>query len=70
MADYTHITNLIGGEVIRIKERKPPEEWEPRLEALYQFLMEQGRGVLMEKLRAAQELTGQSEEGLDDLPIG
>jgi hypothetical protein len=55
MADYTHITNLIGGEVIRIKERKPPEEWEHRLEDLYQFLMEQGRNVLMEKLRAAQE---------------
>lgn len=56
MADYTHIENLIMGEVIRIKERRPPENWQDDLETLVTFLGQMRQQVLMEKIRAAEEL--------------
>ena len=67
MADFTHMANLIGGEVIRIKERTP-EGW-PQVEAydrLLTFLAEQQFAVLEEKTKLLRLLRTHDE----DMPIG
>ena len=57
MADWTHLDNLIQGEVLRIKERRPPEDWDRCLKELLDFLDAQRQKVVIEKLRAAEELS-------------
>lgn len=56
MADYVHIENLIQGEVIRIFERRHPEQWDAELERLVEFLGDQRQQVLMEKIKAADQM--------------
>lgn len=56
MADYTHLSNLIQGEVIRIFERRPPAEWEAELEKLIIYLSDERQKVIIEKIRASQQL--------------
>lgn len=56
MADYIHIENLIQGEVLRIFERRSPDQWEGELEVLVDFLGAQRQKVLIEKIRAADQL--------------
>lgn len=57
MADYTHLSNLIQGEVIRIFERRPPAEWEAELEKLIIYLSDERQKVIIEKIRASQQLS-------------
>jgi hypothetical protein len=67
VADYTHLSNLIGGEVIRIKERTP-EGW-PQVEAydrLLEYLAKEQLAVLEEKVALLRLLRTHD----DDLPIG
>lgn len=67
MADFTHMSNLIGGEVIRIKERTL-EGW-PQVEAydaLLAFLADQEFSVLEEKTKLLRLLRTHDE----DMPIG
>lgn len=58
MADYIHIENLIQGEVMRIFERRSPDQWEEQLEILVDFLGTQRQKVLIEKIKAAEQLQG------------
>ena len=56
MADYVHIENLIQGEVLRIFERRHPDQWDGELEVLVDFLGAQRQKVLLEKIKAADQL--------------
>ena len=71
MADYTHLTNLIQGEVIRIKERNP--EGYPQLaayDALSDFLEKQRLAVLEDKVALLRLLRKHEDVEEPDLPIG
>lgn len=48
--------NIIQGAVIQIVERRPVEQQEGALEALYQFLGQQQHKVLMAKLKVRESL--------------
>lgn len=56
MADYTHLTNLIQGEVIRIQERRPLAQQEEALQAMLDFLGEQVISVTITKLKVTGAL--------------
>jgi len=51
MVDFVHLSNIIQGEVIRIRERRPLEQQEGALEAMIVFLGEQRETVIIEKLK-------------------
>lgn len=71
MADFTHLMNIIQGEVIRIKERTP--EGVPQLEAydrLLAFLAEQQLAVLEDKVTLLRLLRKHQDDPDPDLPIG
>jgi hypothetical protein len=71
MADFTHLMNLIQGEVIRIKERTP--EGQPQLaayDALSDFLEEQRLAVLEERVALLRLLKKHQSEPEPDMPIG
>ena len=73
MADYVHIENLIMGEVIRIKERRRPDQWQEELEKLMDFLGQMRQQVLMEKLRAQQAVEADPpppDESQEENPAG
>lgn len=57
MADFIHMSNIIQGEVLRIKERRPLEERYGELEALEVFLYDQARSVVIEKIRVQDQLS-------------
>jgi len=57
MADYTHLTNIIQGEVIRIEERRPLEQRPELLQELIDYLSDQTVRVTITRLKAAQELS-------------
>ena len=54
MVDFIHLSNLIQGEVLRIKERRSPEAQEGAYEAMIQFLADQRQTVIIEKLKLTQ----------------
>ena len=56
MTDFIHMDNIIQGEVMRIRERRPLPEQIERLDALENFLRDQQIKVLMEKLRVKELL--------------
>ena len=56
MADYGHLTNIIQGEVIRITERRPPEQQPADLEELIIYLRGQAIAVAVTKLKINDEL--------------
>lgn len=60
MADYEHLTNLIQGEVIRVRERRPLEEQEALLEELIEYLRDQAMSVVIVKMKAKSEFEAQS----------
>ena len=66
MADYVHIENLIQGEVIRIFERRTPDQWDAELERLVEFLGDQRQKVLMEKIKAAEQLSQPDRQTADE----
>jgi len=51
MADFIHMSNIIQGEVIRIRERRPLDQQYDDLSALESFLRDQAQAVLLEKIR-------------------
>jgi hypothetical protein len=57
LADYIHLTNIIQGEVIRIRERRAPEEQPVLLQELIEYLQGQVTAVTIERLRVTQELS-------------
>jgi hypothetical protein len=57
MADYDHITNLIQGEVIRIRERRQPHEQPALLNELIDYLRTEITSVTITRLKATQELS-------------
>ncbi len=58
MADYIHLTNIIQGEVYRIKERRPLEARPELLSELIDYLTGQITTVTIERLKATEELSG------------
>lgn len=56
MADFIHMYNVIQGEVIRIKERRPLDQQYDALGALERFLREQAESVVIEKIRVKEQL--------------
>jgi len=57
VADYNHLTNLIQGEVIRIRERRPLLSQEELLEELIRYLKDQAQEVTITKLKVKQEIS-------------
>ena len=57
MADYPHMSNLIQGEVIRIRERRPLEEQPELLQELIDFLRDEISSVTITRLKATEELS-------------
>ena len=57
MADYIHLSNIIQGEVIRIRERRPLEQQPDDLFALISFLQDQVTSVTVTRLKATEELS-------------
>jgi hypothetical protein len=60
MADFMHFTNLIQGEVIRIRERRSLSEQAALLDELNQFLEGQITSVTATKLKVKAEIEEQS----------
>ena len=58
MADFIHMSNIIQGEVIRIRERSPLDQQYDDLSALESFLRDQAQAVLLEKIRV-KDLTAE-----------
>jgi hypothetical protein len=50
MADYTHLYNLVWGEVYRIKERRPPSQQGAELAALSNWLKKQSLAIAVESI--------------------
>lgn len=57
MADFTHMSNLIQGEVIRIRERRPLEQQPELLSELISFLQDEMTSVTITRLKVSQELS-------------
>lgn len=73
MTDFIHMDNIIQGEVMRIRERRPLPEQIGMLDALHKFLNDQKLKIAMEMLQvsallepdpdAAQESAVEDEQG-------
>jgi hypothetical protein len=57
VADFIHISNLIQGEVLRIRERRTPEQRPELLQELIEFLQGEITTVSIERLKATEELS-------------
>lgn len=57
MADYVHMSNIVQGEVIRIRERRPLEEQPELLSDLIEYLQAEIVSVTMTRLKVVQELS-------------
>lgn len=57
MADYTHMSNIIQGEVIRVRERRPLQEQPQLLQELIDYLQSEITSVTMTRLKVSQELS-------------
>lgn len=57
MADYTHMTNIIQGEVLRIEERRPLEARPELFQELIEYLQDQTVQITISRLKATQELS-------------
>jgi hypothetical protein len=66
MADFIHMDNIIQGAVLQITERRPLDEQEDALEALWDFLGDQRHKVLMAKLRVAEKNQPPRDESAPD----
>lgn len=53
MTDFTHMHNIIQGEVMRIRERRPLGEQAEMLDHLIIFLSDQRQQVIIEKLKVS-----------------
>ena len=60
MADLIHLSNLIQGEVMRIRERRKLSEQEVLLNELREFLDIQAHSVTITKLKVQDEIEAQS----------
>ena len=58
MADFVHLSNIIQGDVIRIRERRPLEEQPELLSELIDFLRSEITSVTMTRLQVTEELSG------------
>ena len=58
MADFVHLSNIIQGDVIRIRERRPLEEQPELLSELIDFLRSEITSVTMTRLKVTEELSG------------
>lgn len=56
MADFTHLSNLIQGAVIQIRERRPIHEQAALLDELAMFLIDEGWKVGEAKNDALDDL--------------
>lgn len=57
MADFTHMSNIIQGEVIRVRERRPLEQQPELLQELIDYLQGEITSVTMTRLKVSQELS-------------
>lgn len=57
MADFVHMSNIIQGEVIRIRERRPLEKQPELLSELISFLRDEITSVTMTRLKVTEELS-------------
>lgn len=62
MADYIHLSNIIQGEVIRIKERRPLEAQPELLLELIDYLQDQVTSVTISRLKVTDALSREAEE--------
>ena len=61
MADYTHLSNIIQGEVIRVQERRPIAEQADCLEVMILFLKDQIMAITVAKLKIAESIREDSQ---------
>jgi hypothetical protein len=57
MADFIHLTNIIQGEVLRIRERRPLEQQPELLLELIDYLNDQTTAVTITRLKVTEELS-------------
>lgn len=57
MADYVHLTNIIQGEVIRIRERRELEAQPELLSDLIDYLQDQITRITITRLKVSEELS-------------
>lgn len=57
MADYIHMSNVIQGEVLRIRERRALQEQPELLQQLIDFLKDEITSVTIVRLKATEELS-------------
>ncbi len=57
MADFVHMRNIVQGEVIRIRERRPLEQQPELLSELIEFLQGEITSVTITRLKATEELS-------------
>lgn len=66
MADFTHLSNLIQGAVIQIRERRPIQDQAALLDELAMFLIEEGWKVGEAKTAALDDLRKAYVDMLED----
>ena len=57
MADLMHLSNLVQGEVIRIRERRPLEDQPELLSELIDYLKGEITSITITRLKATEELS-------------
>jgi hypothetical protein len=57
MADLMHLSNLVQGEVIRIRERRPLEDQPELLQELIDYLSGEIASISITRLKVAEELS-------------
>ena len=57
VADFIHLNNMIQGEVIRIRERRPLEEQPQLLSELIDYLKDETTSVTMTRLKVTEALS-------------
>jgi hypothetical protein len=57
MADFIHMSNIIQGEVIKIRERRPLEQQPELLSELIEYLQGQITSITITRLKATGELS-------------
>ena len=57
MADFVHMNNIVQGEVIRIRERRPLEQQPALLSELIDYLQGQITSVSTTRLKVTEELS-------------
>jgi len=57
VADFVHMRNIVQGEVIRIRERRPLEQQPELLSELIEFLQGEITSVTITRLKVTEELS-------------